>query len=223
MSYLTVRRRLRVIRWVLLVVIAIVWIRAGLHYGVLTMRGSGEDGFGNIKVDGTKKPVVISYQQAGIEACRAWTELTIEITRDRVNLPAHSPLNDVAIERTGRFAYIFQRPDGTTYGPAQLDFGNQTDSLIENYERMGIDIAGRSPGMEIFWLGILVSFGAGMLLYALGGVLAIGLVLFLTAISVWTRRRSYECPACGYDMRNNPFTGCPECGWGRESHEAVSP
>lgn len=29
------------------------------------------------------------------------------------------------------------------------------------------------------------------------------------------RRRCGLCPRCGYDLRGDPASGCPECGWGR--------
>ena len=30
------------------------------------------------------------------------------------------------------------------------------------------------------------------------------------------RRRRGRCPMCGYDLRGDLESGCPECGWGRK-------
>lgn len=31
----------------------------------------------------------------------------------------------------------------------------------------------------------------------------------------WARKRRGRCLRCGYDLRDNPAPGCPECGWNR--------
>ncbi len=36
------------------------------------------------------------------------------------------------------------------------------------------------------------------------------------------RRRRGHCISCGYDLRGDPDTGCPECGWNRETAEKVA-
>lgn len=69
------------------------------------------------------------------------------------------------------------------------------------------------PGRPI-WLGLAInSFFWGLALFWLlrGPIL----------IRATVRLRRGLCPACAYDLRNNPTPGCPECGWNRpQSQEA---
>lgn len=38
----------------------------------------------------------------------------------------------------------------------------------------------------------------------------------------WRRRCRGRCPRCGYDLRHDLASGCPECGWGRDVPPAAS-
>lgn len=40
-------------------------------------------------------------------------------------------------------------------------------------------------------------------------------LLGCTQMRRWLRRRRGVCPACGYDLKGDTASGCPECGWNR--------
>lgn len=48
-------------------------------------------------------------------------------------------------------------------------------------------------------------------------ILLVGTLVVLRATLGLARRRRGLCPACGYNLRRDFASGCPECGWEREA------
>jgi hypothetical protein len=64
-------------------------------------------------------------------------------------------------------------------------------------------------------------FGLVVLLMFVAPALLFNVALGIITVFVNPRRyRKNVCPACGYDLRGTPGTGCPECGWRRETAES---
>ncbi len=59
-------------------------------------------------------------------------------------------------------------------------------------------------GMVLDWL---IYTGAWMAIF-----------LGLPQLRAWLRRTRGRCPRCGYDLRGQLSSGCPECGWNRANH-----
>jgi len=204
---------------VLLIAAMLLWLGAAFREGVILQFASGETGWGHCDVDGRRIPIVIAWRRGGSTMPPAWSEFSIELPPNIRNLDAGAPLNDVAIQRNGEFKYTFQRPDGTTYGPVTIDFDRHLAGLVAEFESAGMSFVDRAPGFEFSWRGVASSMAPYVLRFALVSVIAIVLITLFTSERVWHRRREHECPKCGYDLRGDTASGCPECGWGRTEVE----
>lgn len=119
----------------------------------------------------------------------------------------------------------FRRSDGTLTDPLPVAFGFDKVPGDDKWSTDGTtlvlnptvpELAEVVPGTQRFW--------KNMPPYALEGLLTavfwtgLGYVFFflLTKEQLWIRLRPHQCPECRYDLRGNPDSGCPECGWNRE-------
>jgi len=139
-----------------------------------------------------------------------------------------------AAERYPEFDFIHASDDGFGFpaiclytrrrADVDLDFGSTSPrvdrEVADSGLRGGILIAKGSPsffGGGRFWDRYLplLPFWEGLLTNsAFYGVLAFGLARGFPASRALRRYRRGDCPKCGYDMRSNDSTLCPECGAG---------
>ncbi len=74
----------------------------------------------------------------------------------------------------------------------------------------------RALPLRPIWIGLVVD----------AAVYATSLGMLMCLFSYLRRRvRSWRgfCGACGYDLRGDLLSGCPECGWRRKEKDAVQP
>jgi len=71
----------------------------------------------------------------------------------------------------------------------------------------------RALPLRPIWSGFLIN----TLFYA---PIWFGLFFGFTRAKRFVRTQRGRCPRCGYDLRGQMHTGCPECGWNREAHSS---
>ena len=120
-----------------------------------------------------------------------------------------------------RSTLIYRYGDGTTqvvYPPAEIVHGWPLLALTSEWpERGGTAETAIHYGNEVLpmapiWPGFAVNtifYGAILWLFILGPF----------ALRRYIRYKHGHCIKCGYDLRGDFSTGCPECGWRREADE----
>ncbi|UCD76578.1 MAG: hypothetical protein JSV91_06570 [Phycisphaerales bacterium] len=166
----------------------------------------------------------------------AWSYFTIN--RNRIAQPVRDVEMDVILQTHRIMAFDedeFGEASGLAYSYAYRDcsrngescsvwdlsvgwpvpaLGNPlTDRPVIWWNRRGVPQWRQSPLWRPVWPGFALNTAlyAGMLWLAFPGR------------RLWRchlRRKRGRCPDCGYDLRGDLATGCPECGWNREKAEA---
>lgn len=115
-----------------------------------------------------------------------------------------------------RWHEIFDRGDGV---PVELERGWFIDLPTPRFRAeltivpSGVSIPRRLP-LEPMWRGLAI----GTAMY---GSAVFVVVMMGKGLRMLVRKWRGRCPRCGYDLRGDLKSGCPECGWRREAKEEM--
>jgi predicted RNA-binding Zn-ribbon protein involved in translation (DUF1610 family) len=222
----TIKRRLRWIRWTLIVSI-VVGLCAWSQYDAWSIEPPYKFCGVGVAIDGVR------YQGYFFRSVRRvhdreilWADVILTVHAKGASSSITVQTNEtgfpwISVESPAPFHVVFQRSDGTLTEPLRVGGFRGIVSWHDSGERMTLTSTrpdflemrfgsmwyGGGP-LELIWQALARAF-----LYSIAPIVVVCIV---TASKLYVRRqRRFECPECGYDLRHLDQPGCPECGWQR--------